>query len=83
MSVLFRRLFRTAIFIRFSKEALATSNLMKEFYNGEFAHEFSVSMLKETIALVPDYASETRKWEAELAENIFENQIWNLSPMKQ
>ena len=47
MSVLFRRLFRTAIFSRFSKVATATSNFMNEFYNGGFAPEFSVSMLKE------------------------------------
>ena len=32
MSVLFRRLFRTAIFSRFSKVAIATSNFMNEFY---------------------------------------------------
>ena len=68
MSALFRRLFRTAIFSRFSKGTIATSNFMKEFYNGEFAHEFSISMLKITIALVRDYGSETRKQEAKLAE---------------
>ena len=34
---------------------------MNEFYNGGFAQEFSVSILKETIALVRDYVSETRK----------------------
>ena len=34
---------------------------MNEFYNGGFAQEFSVSMLKETIALVRDYASEANK----------------------
>ena len=32
---------------------------MNEVYNGGFAPEFSVSMLKETIALVRDYVSET------------------------
>ena len=37
------------------------SNFMKEFYNGGFAPEFSVSMLKETVALLRDYVSETRK----------------------
>ena len=52
MSVLFRRSFKTAIFFRFLKVAIAMSNLMNEFYNGGFAPEFSVSMLKETIALV-------------------------------
>ena len=61
MSVLFRQLFRTAIFSRFSQVAIATSNFMNEFYNGGFTPEFSVSMLKETIALVRDYVSETRK----------------------
>ena len=49
MSVLFRRLFSTATFSRFSKVAIATSNFMNESYNGGFAPEFSVSMLKETI----------------------------------
>ena len=49
--------------------ATATSNFMKEFFNGGFAPEFSVSLLKDTIALVRDYyVSETRKWEAKLAE---------------
>ena len=43
-------------------------NFMNEFYNGGFAPEFSVSMLKETIALVGDYMSETRKQAAKLAE---------------
>ena len=52
MSVLLRRLFRTVIFNRFSKVAIATSNFMKEFCNGEFAPEFKVSMLKETITPV-------------------------------
>ena len=33
---------------------------MNEFYGG-FAQEFSVSMLKETIALVRDYVSETKE----------------------
>ena len=61
MSVLFRSLFRTAIFSRFSKVSIATSNFMNEFYNGGFSPEFSVSMLKEIIALVQDYVSETRK----------------------
>ena len=61
MSVLFKRLFRTAIFSRFSKVATATSNFMYEFYNGGFAPEFSISMLKEIIVLVRDYVSETRK----------------------
>ena len=49
---LFRRLFRTAIFSRFSKVAIATTNFINEFYNGGFSPEFSVSMLKEIIALV-------------------------------
>ena len=40
---------------------------MNEFYNGGFAPEFNVSMLKETIALVQDYLSETRKEKAKLA----------------
>ena len=41
---------------------------MKEFYNGGFAPEVSVSMLKETIALVRDYVSKTRKYKVKLAE---------------
>ena len=35
------------------------SNFMNEVYNGGLAPDFSVSMLKETIALVRDYVSET------------------------
>ena len=38
--------------------AIATSDFMNEVYNGGFSPEFSVSMLKETIALVRDYVSE-------------------------
>ena len=41
---------------------------MNEVYNGGFAPEFSVSMLKETISLVWDYIYETRKQKAKLAE---------------
>ena len=52
MSVLFRRSFKTAIFSRFLKVAIAASNFMNKVYNGGFAPEFSVPMLKETIALV-------------------------------
>ena len=37
ISILFRRLFRTAIFSRFSKVAIARSYFMNEFYNGGFA----------------------------------------------
>ena len=72
MSVLFRWLFRTVVFSRFSQVAIATSNFMSEFYNGRFTPEFSVSMLTETIALVRDYVSETRKQKAKLAEKY----IW-------
>ena len=61
MSVLFRRFFKAAIFSRYLKVAIATSNFMKEVYHGRFGPESSVSMLKETIALVSDYVSETRK----------------------
>ena len=32
---------------RFSKVAIATSNFMKQFYNGGFAPEFGVSVLKK------------------------------------
>ena len=51
----------SAIFSRSFKVAIATSNFMNEVYNGGFAPEFNVSMLKETIVLVGDYVSETRK----------------------
>ena len=44
------------------------SNFMNEFYNGGFSPEFSVSMLKKTIALVRDCVSETGKYAAKLAE---------------
>ena len=61
MSVLFRRLSRNVIFNRFSKVAIAASNFMNEFFNGRFWSEFTVSVLKEIIALVRDCVSETRK----------------------
>ena len=48
--------------------AIATSNFVNEVYNGGFAPEFSVSKLKETIALVWDYISETRKYKGKLVE---------------
>ena len=61
MSVLFRCCSKTAIVSKFLKVAITTSNFLNKVYNGGFALEFSVSMLKETIALVLDYVSETRK----------------------
>ena len=48
MSVLFRRLFRNVIFNRFSKVAIAASNVMNEFFNGGFWPEFTVSVLKKS-----------------------------------
>ena len=50
--------FKTAIFSRFLMVAIAMTNVMNEVYNGGFAPEFSLSMLKETIAIVRDYANE-------------------------
>ena len=61
MSVLFRRSLKTVIFSRFLKVAIATLNFMNEIYDGGFVPEFSVLMLKESMALVRDYVSETRK----------------------
>ena len=61
MSVLFRCFVRTAIFSRFLKVAIATSNFINKVYNGRFVPESSVSMLKETIVLVPNYVYESRK----------------------
>ena len=49
---------------------------MNEFYNCGFAQV--VSMLKETIALVRDYVSETKEWKAKLSEK----HIWKRN-MKQ
>ena len=39
--------------------ALTKSTFINEVFNGGFAPEFSVSVLKEIIALVQDYVSET------------------------
>ena len=61
MFVLFRCFVRTAIFSRFLKVAIATSNFINKVYNGRFVPESSVSMLKETIVLVPNYVYESRK----------------------
>ena len=52
MSILFRHFSKTERFSRFLKVAVATSNFMKEVYNGRFLPEFSVSIIKEIIALV-------------------------------
>ena len=51
MPVFFRPSFKTAIFSRFLKVTIATSSFMNEVYNGRFAPEFRVSMLKQIIAL--------------------------------
>ena len=59
--VLYRRSFQTAMFSRFLKVAIATSNFKNQVYNCGFAPEFSVLMLKEIIALVSDYVFETMK----------------------
>ena len=42
---------------------------MNKVYNGGFAPEFSVSMLKETIVLVQNYASETRTYKPKIESN--------------
>ena len=63
------------MFSRFSKVAIGTSNFLNELYNGGFAQEFSVAILKEIIVLVRDYVSETRKSEEKPAENIYENEM--------
>ena len=52
MVVLLKRSFKTVIFSRLLKVAIASPNFMIEVYNGGFASEFSVSMLKQTIPLV-------------------------------
>ena len=52
MSVSFRSFSKTAMFGRFLKVAKAASNFMNRVYNGGFLTEFSVSMLKEIIAVV-------------------------------
>ena len=55
MFLLFRHSSKTATFNRFLKVAIATSNFMNELYNGGVLPGFSVSLLKETMALVGDY----------------------------
>ena len=72
MTVIFRRLFRTAVFSRFSKMAIATSNFMNKFYKGGFTPAFTVSLLKEFLTLVRDYVYETKK----LQEKLVEKYIW-------
>ena len=51
MSVLFTCSPKAAMFSRFLKIATAMSNFMNEVYNSEFLPKFSVSILKEIIAL--------------------------------
>ena len=48
--------------------AIATSNFMNNFYASGFTPEFSVSMLKKSIALFRDYVSEASKQKRKLAE---------------
>ena len=47
MSVLFRHSFKTAMFSRFLKIAIATSDFMNEVYNSGFSPELSVSMFQK------------------------------------
>ena len=61
MSIFFIRFSKNAMFRRFLKVAIATSNFINEVYNGRFTPEFSVSIIREIIALVSDYVYETRK----------------------
>ena len=49
------------MFRRFLKVAIAKSNFINEVYNGRFTPEFSVSIVREIIALVSDFVYETRK----------------------
>ena len=49
MFLLFRRSFKDAIFNKFLKVAIATSNFVNEGYNGGFPAEFSVYTLKTTV----------------------------------
>ena len=52
MSAIFRHSSKISMLSRFAKVATATSNFMNEIYNGIFSPEFSVSLLKEIVALV-------------------------------
>ena len=52
MSVLFRRSFKTAIFSRFLKVAIATSNFMNEVYNGGFFIVFVVVVIIIIIIII-------------------------------
>ena len=80
MSVLSRCSSKTAIFSRFLKVAIAASNFMNQVYNGGYAPEFSVSVLKETImVLFWDYVSEIRKWKAKLVGKYM--QKWNMKSL--
>ena len=55
-----RRSFKTALFRRFLKVAIATPNVMGKIQNGGFALEFIVSVLKEIKALVRSYVHEMK-----------------------
>ena len=60
-SVFSRSLFKIAIFARSLKMAIATSIFMNERYDDGFAPEFSISVLKRIMALVPSYICETKE----------------------
>ena len=76
MPVLFRHSSETAMFNRFLKVAIATSSFMNAVCSVGFLPEFSVSVLRQIIALNWDYVYETRKWKVTLAEKYKWN--WNM-----
>ena len=61
MSILFRHSFKPAMFSRFLKVAIATSNFTNEVYNGGFPPEFSISLSKEITVPVWDYVYGNKK----------------------
>ena len=60
MFVSSRRSFKTVLFGRFLKVAIATPNVMGKIQNGGLAQEFIVSVLKEIKALVRSYEHEMK-----------------------
>ena len=59
---------RLLLFSSFLKVPVITPNFINKIYNGGFPPDISAAMFKETMPLVRDYISETRKQTAKQAD---------------
>ena len=59
---------RLLLFSSFLKVPVITPNFINKIYNGGFPPDISAAIFKETMSLVRDYISETRKQTAKQAD---------------